>query len=187
MATAWDAITAFLLCLFSDRLQSIYMKPYCLLVAKYSRIDMLLEQMSSYQSKMESMSLSLLSNLRSVSIAGPCPNDVRYQCGLAFKFILPFLEVVSVSDSRVSNLWNEGTTNFEFLPLTLRTASLAMLDYCLSSRSIQKILPWFHALKLFQYQYGAKALESRPHLFPPFNHQERLGKFQKYFGAAHNQ
>jgi hypothetical protein len=27
-ATAWDAITAFLLCLFSDRLQSIDMEPY---------------------------------------------------------------------------------------------------------------------------------------------------------------
>jgi hypothetical protein len=82
MATAWDAITAFLLGPFSDRFQPIDMEPYGLLVAKYSRIDMLLEQMLSYQSKMESMSLSLLSNLRSVSIAGPRPNDVHHQCGM---------------------------------------------------------------------------------------------------------
>jgi hypothetical protein len=62
-------------------------------------------------------------------------------------------------------MWNEGTTNFGFPPLVLETASLALLDSCLYSRSIQKILPWFYALKLFQYQYGARVLEGRPHLF----------------------
>ncbi len=80
-------------------------------------------------SKLESM--SLLSNLRPVSVGVPRQNSTHHRrsshhrpctrCGLAFKFILPFLEVKSVSSLQVSKLCNEGTTSLESLPLEMNS------------------------------------------------------------------
>ncbi|KAE9374687.1 hypothetical protein N431DRAFT_543938 [Stipitochalara longipes BDJ] len=158
MAAAWDAITAFLLCLFSG-LQSIDMKPYGLLVAKYSHIDMVLERVSMDTIIVDPMGRSLLSNLRSVSIEGP-----RAPRALTINFLLPFLKVKSVSRIRVSHLSDRIITDFG-LPSVLETADLALLDSHLSPRYIQKIIPLFNSLKRFQYQYGVTERQHH-HLLP---------------------
>jgi hypothetical protein len=115
LATSWDAITAFLLCLFSPGLRSIHLEPYGFLVTKYPRIDMVMEQISRVQSKLEPMNLNLLSNLTSVSIKGN-QTGIHYQPrGLSVKFVIPFLQVKSVSKVQISNICNEYSTTFSFL------------------------------------------------------------------------
>jgi hypothetical protein len=68
LATSSDAITTFLLCLFSPGLRSIHLEPYGFLVKKYPRIDMVMEQVSRVRSKLGPMNLNLLSNLTLASI-----------------------------------------------------------------------------------------------------------------------
>ena len=147
MAAAWDAITAFLFCLFTG-LQSIDMKPYGLLVTKYSHIDMVLEQASRDKAMINSMSQSLLSNLRSVSIEGG--QEAR---ALTTYPVLPFLEVESVSRFRVTNVRDGGRPDLGY-PSVLDTADVALLESYLSARVIQEIVPLFNSLRRFQYQYG---------------------------------
>jgi hypothetical protein len=158
MAAVWDAATAFILCLFSAGLQSIYMEPYGSLFAKYSYIDMVLEQASRGQSRIESIGPILLPNLRSVSIVGP-----HQPLGLTFKFVLPFLEVKSVKSVQLSKLRNDASAAFQ-IPPVLETTDLTVLNSYLSSNSIRQILPLFKSLKRFQYQYGAT---DRHHRLPP--------------------
>jgi len=161
IAAAWDAIIAFLFCLFSG-LQSIDMKPCGLLVAKYSHIHMVLEQASRDKAIMDSMSQGLLSNLRSVSIEGS--QEAR---SLSTNFVLPFLEIKSVSRFRVTNVRDWGVRP-EFTLPSLETADVALLDSYLSSRSIQEIVPLFNSLRRFQYHYGVNGRQYH-HLRPTFS------------------
>jgi hypothetical protein len=166
-AAAWDAITAFLLCLFSG-LQSIDMKPYGLLVAKYFHIDMVLEQASWGKAMIKSMSQSVLSNLRSVSI-----ESSQQSRRLSIYYVLPFLEVNSVRRVRISSLMDDVWSNLPF-PSVLETTDLALLNSHLSPGSIQRILSLFNSLKRFQYQYGVADRQHHHLLLPPLIIKESL-------------
>ncbi|CAL3965827.1 unnamed protein product [Diplocarpon coronariae] len=141
----WDAITAFLLTMFSPTLQSLEVNAYGSAVMRYQFIDAVLKAGSVVWPRLQNITVD-----SSPAIYVPIANST-----VALDLIVPFLHVPSLTKLRAGNLsqssWRLG--NSPLKDQVFHVTELTLTCCALTGRVLAQFLRCFDSLKRFEMQY----------------------------------